>query len=349
MHSFPRLVPTALLLSVSLAALSCKKPPGETREEQYKAEAAAAAASEETGTLNQFRSEARRLYNGRKFAELEALAKELRDEKKRFVDGEWMIVDFYSSQDCRDDEPESMWQLHDKIHREWEQKFPDSITARVSRARFLTDYAWQARGSGYADKVTENGWKLFNERLAEARTTLDQSKHLKPTCPVWYSTMMRIALGQGWERNDYDALFKEAKALEPEFHSYDVSRAYFLLPRWHGEPGEWEAVAEKEIDLQGPTGPATYARVVNETARYYDNIFDETNVSWRKVRKGFDDLLVTYPDSKKLLNTYCRLACFAGDAPQAKKLFERIGKDKVPVSWRKGEFEKARKWAMSQK
>lgn len=349
MRSITRHLTTALLLPAFLTGVSCKKSWEEKRETEYKAEAAAAAATEESTTSYEFRNHARQLYNKRDFAGLEALAKKIREGKERLVDGDWKIVDFYTCQDCRKDEPESMWQLHDQIHKDWEKKFPDSVTARVARAQFLITYAWHARSDKTADRVTEEGWKLFNERLAEARTILDQAKDLKPSCPMLWLNYQTIALGQGWERKDYDALFKEAKAFEPEFHPYDSARAKYLLPRWQGKPGEWEALAEKDIEKQGATGSATYARVVEDQARYYDNIFDETNVSWRKVRKGFDDLLTTYPDSKKLLNTYCRLACFAGDAKQAKKLFERIGDDKSTVSWRKGEFDRAKKWAFSQK
>lgn len=343
---------SATLLSMILVGTSCRKPQGQAREQvggKQPAAEAATVASSEAAVRSKFRSDVRRLYNNRNFAELEALAAKLRDGKERFADGEWKILEFYDSQDCADDEPEAMWRLHDKIHQEWEEKYPESITARVSRARFLTNYAWQARGSGYANTVTAEGWRFFHERLEQARVILDRSKNLKPSCPVLYSSMMKIALGQGWERADFDALFKEAKAFEPEYQKYDCLRAYFLLPRWHGEPGEWETVAEGEIGRQGATGHAIYARVVTQMDEYHDNIFQESNASWRKVRKGFDDLLATYPDSKKLLNTYCRMACLAGDASQAKKLFERIGDDKVPGIWYKGEFQNGKKWAFAEK
>ena len=42
-----------------------------------------------------------------------------------------------------------MWQLQERIHQEWIAAKPRSVTARVACA----DYAWQARGSGYAHTV----------------------------------------------------------------------------------------------------------------------------------------------------------------------------------------------------
>lgn len=300
----------------------------------------------ETEELMAFRNSTRQLYNTRKFAELEALAGKIRSGKERIGSGSWKIFQFYDSLNCREDEPESMWKLHDTIHREWEAAYPESITACVARADFLTTYAWHARSSAYANEVTEEGWRLFRERLAESRTLLEQSKRLTPPCPVWWLTSQTVALGQGWSREGYDTLFLEAKKLEPEFFAFDLARAKFLLPKWHGEPGEWEAAAEKEIERAGAIGYEIYARLVTEQGSHYDNIFKQSSASWRKTRKGYEELLARYPESKNFLNQYCRLACYAGDRKLAKELFIRIGDMKVRGAWRKGQFEKAKAWAM---
>lgn len=321
------------------AVISCKRQP-ETP--------VSSAAMEDVTT---FRGEVRQHYNNRRFAELEEIASKVRSGKERVRYGDWKIYHFYQAMDCREDEQESMWKLHEQIHREWLEKFPQSITARVAQAEFLTTYAWHARSDATAKYVSEEGWRLFHERLAAARTVLDQSKSLSPACPMWWYTCQTVALGQEWSRGEYDALFASAKAFEPEFFPYDCSRAKYLLPRWHGKPGEWEEVAEKQIKLQGATGSEIYARVVQEQEGYYDNIFQRSAASWRKTRKGFDDLRTHYPDSLELLNTYCRMACIAGDREQARKLFGEIGENKVQSCWRvKGdEYERAKAWAMASK
>jgi hypothetical protein len=328
-----------LLMAAMLVAVSCEK----AKEEE------AVNPSAGSQILNDYRGDTRQDYNKRRFDELEKNANQVRSGKERMGDGDWRIFHFYQSLQCREDEPESMWKLHDEIHKEWEKRFPESITARVARADFLAEYAWHARTDKFADEVTEQGWRLFRERLAEARTVLDGAKTLSPGCPMWWQVYQRVALGQGWPREDYDALFKEAKAFEPEFHLYDVSRAHFLLPRWHGEEGEWAKVAEAQIPIQGATGYEIYARVVWEMSTYNEDVFGESNASWRKVRKGFEELTARHPDSIELLNRYCRMACFADDRTLARKLFERIGANKAPGCWRKNEFQKAKDWAMTGK
>lgn len=309
-----------------------------------------AATNSEREELQRFSGETRQLFNNRRFAELEAVANRLRSSKEQFRSGAWKLVHAYESLDCRDEEPESMWRLHEQIYRDWETAFPQSVTARVAHARFMAAYAWHARGSGYSDTVTGEGWRLFGERLAAAHKILDESKSLSP-CPVWWRARLKVALGQSEKPADYEALFQEAKRAEPRFFYHDLSRAYYLLPRWHGAPGDWEAAAEKEIGRPDGLGYESYARVVNEQSGFYDNVFRETNASWRKTKKGFDEMRVRYPDSEEVLNVYCRLACFAGDKQQAGKLFAIIGNVPAPGCWRKkdDEFRRAKDWALSEK
>ena len=53
-----------------------------------------------------------------------------------------------------------------------------------------------------------------------------------------------------------------------------------------------------------------------------------------------------FPASITFLNEYCHLACDAGGRKLAKELFIQIGDKKVRSSGRKGQFDKAKAWAM---
>ncbi|HEY2626955.1 MAG TPA: DUF4034 domain-containing protein [Candidatus Udaeobacter sp.] len=159
-----------------------------------------------TTEIWEFRLKTRSLYNASKFDELEALAAQIRADRTRFGNGSWKIAQFYESLACRSDEPESMWQLHERIHENWDAAKPRSITASVAHAGFLIDYAWHARGSGYSNKVTKEGWRLFAERLAKASEILEKSINFNPKCPVWWRICMTLAKGQGWSREDFEKL-----------------------------------------------------------------------------------------------------------------------------------------------
>src|SRR3569623_1604303 len=122
--------------------------------------------------MHAFALKTRQAYNNRRFDELETTAAQLRHDKELFGNGSWKIFSFYSAFECSDEEPESMWQLHEKIHQEWIKAKPESITPRVAYANFLAGYAWYARGSGWASSVPPEGGRLFEARLAAAHRVL---------------------------------------------------------------------------------------------------------------------------------------------------------------------------------
>ena len=295
-----------------------------------------------------FRYETRMFYNSRKFDELEKRANELRISKAKFANGSWKLFQFYDALGCRDDEPESMWRLHEQIHQDWEKAMPHSVTARIAHADFLYDYAFRGRGYGFANTVTRQGWQLFAQRLAQAHKILDDVKDWEPKCPMWWRVYMEVALGEGWSGSDYETLFAKAKAFEPQFWSYDVARAQYLLPRWHGQPGDWEYATDEETKGPAGLGMEIYARVVSVQRGYYKNIFQESNASWPKTCQGFELMRERYPESLEILSAYCQLACLAGDRPQAKKLFDELGNSVMQYIWgSKDNFVKYRAWAQA--
>ena len=216
---------------------------------------------------------------------MEKRAAELRASKAIFGNGRWKIQRFYDSLECSDEEQESMWQLHERIHLDWIAKKPASITARVAYADFLVSYAWHARGDDFADKVTPEGGKLFRTRLAAAHTVIDEARKMPEKDPYLWTVALAIAQGEGPSRSEYDALVEQAHASEPTFWSYDTARAFSLLPRWYGKPGDWEQYALVASARSDGVGVETYTRIVMYLMGRYGNIFTETQASWPKTRE----------------------------------------------------------------
>lgn len=288
----------------------------------------------------------RQAYNSRRFDELEAEAARLRSSKETNENGNWKLIHFYDALSCREDEPESMWQLHDKIHQEWIAAKPTSITARIAYLDFLTDYAWHARGHEYADKVTKEGWRLFGERLAAAEKVFEQALDLDEKDPCLWLSAMSIALGQSWKPAEFDALLQQGRDFAPTFWRYETSRAHSLLPRWHGKPGDWEAFAAQSAARPEGLGVEIYARIVLSMGGYYENVFRETKASWPKTKEGLQAMMQKYPDSLGILSDAALLATMAQDQPMAKELFAKIGDRYLPGTFGKPErFAHYRHWA----
>jgi hypothetical protein len=293
-----------------------------------------------------FRIKVRQAYNNKRFDELESIASDLRKNKALFGNGSWKTAQFYSAFECRSDEPESMWKLHDSIHRDWVATKKNSVTAMVALADFLVDYAWRARGNDFADTVTEEGWRLFRERLAAARDVLREASVLPEKDPNWGLVTLRVARGQEWKPSDVDTLVEEITAAEPKFWGYHTERAFALLPRWFGNPGDWERYAEKVAARPDGLGDELYARIVIHLRGYHENIFKESKASWQKTKAGLRIMLQKYPQSLEIPSSAALLAGTAQDRPFAKEMFEKLGGRYVASAWRKPErFTHVKHWA----
>jgi hypothetical protein len=288
----------------------------------------------------------RQAFNSKRFDDLEAEASALRKGKETYGDGTWKILQFYNALDCADEEPESMWKLHESIYQAWMGAKPQSITARVAYGAFLINYAWQARGSGYANEVTKEGWRLFGERLSSAGKVLIEARSLAEKDPCLWYYALTVARGQGWSPDQFKAVLDEGRAHEPKFWGYDTARAYSLLPRWHGEPGDWEAFAEESAARPDGLGAEVYARIVISLRDYHGHVFRESKASWPKTKEGLQVLLEKYPESLWLLSEATMLATMAEDREMAKRLFERIGDRYLRSTWEEPErFAHFRNWA----
>jgi hypothetical protein len=300
--------------------------------------------------ITKFRAETRPHYNNSNFDKLEKIAEEARAGKGVFDNGSWKIYQFYTSLTCREEEPEEMWQLHDRIHLAWTAAKPDSITAKIAHADFFVAYAWHARGHGYADKVTKENWKLFATRLTKAVKILDDAKKLQPKDPYFWTVLLAAGQGLGWEKENFDAIVAEAVAQDPCFFSVDQTRANMLLPRWFGQPGDWEAYAQQASERPNGLGAEIYARIVMHLSGYYDNVFSETKASWPRTREGLLMMRKKYPKSIEILSMNARMAAIAGDREFARESFDLLGDQYLSSVWQKPDrFVSCRTWAQTGK
>lgn len=267
------------------------------------------------------------------FSKLEEMGQSLRTKKERFSEGLWKLRMYYEGLIPETSLSGKKLEAYEAKISAWEKAYPDSLAVPNVRANLYIYLAWDARGSGYSDTVGASGWKVFKERVQQARDVLESSKKKGSVCPEWYNAMMSVALGQGWSRADYERLFDEAVVAEPTYYDYYFSKVLFLLPRWYGEPGEWEVFAEKAPTYLPAEGMAIYTRLAWGQSWLYGNIFEETKVDWPKMRQGFRDLLRQYPDSFWNMKNFAGFAFQAGDRETAQELVAVMEKHPQRKLW----------------
>ncbi len=287
------------------------------------------------------------------FAVLDQMADKMRVEQSRMTEGIWKLGFFYMALqretviEMSDDFPAAFARFE-----RWERANPSSITARIAHAAALGSYAWVARGDGMAHTVTAEGWKLFEQRLKQARALLESDEELKK-CPGYYSTMMTVALGQGWSRRDYDRLFAEAVALAPDYETFYFHRAIFLQEKWYGtSPDEWHRFALAAADAtKKEHGQILYTRIVWYVLRSGMTriaAVKKTGFDWPRMKEGFEELARRYPESVRNKNAFCFYAYAADDKTTARRLSAELGGRYAPEVWGKdASFRPLERWLKS--
>lgn len=283
-------------------------------------------------------------FENRKWDALEELAGRIIAEQSKFGNGSWKIAQFHWAI-TPSGVPNTNWKWYEEHIKDWEAKYPRSVTARVAHVKFLTAYAWDARGTATADKVKDSSWPLFEDRLAQAYDQLVIAIKLNQKSPVLWFAGFDVALGQGWSKESTLNWFRTAKAAYPDFWGMDAAYFNYLLPRWYGESGEWEKLALSEIHRPGGLGEEGYARSVLLMERYYTNVFKESKAEWPLVKEGFLQMRARYPDSQLVLNQFAFVAILAEDRETAIPLFKEIGVHADPGVWESvAAFKENRSW-----
>jgi hypothetical protein len=301
--------------------------------------------------LHNFTDTAARILKEEKFAELDCLADHARSGKERLPGGLWRIQLLYEG--LRQPVPYPMhatqedWTYLLQRLQKWVEARPESITARVALALAYLDYAHDARGSGYANTVSDSGWKLFEKRTAEAKRILEEASTLATKCPEWYVAMQMVSINQGWSVAEARALFEEANKFEPEYYIYARDLAYYLLPKWSGDAGDTEKFVQETADrIGGDKGDILYFQVA--AADYVIcGCDDNPRLSWDRIKRGFEASEKHYGVSMLNLNRIAYLATYFGerDPIYADKIFTRIGEQWDEKTWgSKEDFEKMKQW-----
>jgi hypothetical protein len=274
------------------------------------------------------------------FSNLDCLADAARSGKVRFPGGRWKLHNIYigltelDRHVTEDDRDEQISHLE-----HWAHSRPNSITARIALAEVYTSYAWDARGGGLANTVSDSGWKLFGYRLQKARDILENASTLATKCPEWYVAMQDIAKGQDWSAEDMRALFQEAIAFEPEYYYYYTEHANFLLPQWNGEEGDAAAFAASSADLLGGIkGDVLYFHMAIDLGCACNKKTEIDLMSWERIQKGFTATENFHGRSMKSLNFLALMAMRFDDSVAADEAFKQIGDQWDESVWRTREY-----------
>jgi hypothetical protein len=93
--------------------------------------------------------------------------------------------------------------------------------------------AWAARGGGYANTVTEEGWRGFHSHLASARSDLTAAWNLEPGWPLAPERMIYVSLGDS-DISEMRLWFDRTTTAQIDYPRAWSDLRWGLRPRWYG-------------------------------------------------------------------------------------------------------------------
>lgn len=228
---------------------------------------------------------------------------------------------------------------------------PDSASLRIALAKAYVYWGAEARGDGWASSVTEEGWRLLHERVEKAYALLEEAEALKPSDPQLFAEFVQVAMYKSdIPKEQVYRWVAEGRKLAPTYYPLYMAMADYLLPRWHGEPGDVEQFAASLVELiPGDDGLEAYARVVMEV-KAYESSSDNTLV-WgsfdkKLLSQGAEVLARRYPQSQRMVSFAANCVFVAQDREAAQRILPLLGKYDPKQSYLPGEnaYKAFRQW-----
>lgn len=289
------------------------------------------------------------------FTDLEETAEKIRSEKRKFANGNWQLDYFYQSLGSWSGRQTYVENKVFKNINDWIKIEPNSITPRITLACAYNCYAWQGRGSGYANTVNDANWQIFFEYLHKGWKALQEAESLtNKDEPEFYNIYFKMGRDLGKTDEEMSDIFDKGILIERDYFPIYNRRAFYLLPRWGGTDEDAEKFAREYDEKLKDTNEFLYAKLAAcliSCHSYQDfGKFMKLNFSYPIIKKEHIEILKMYPENYFYLNTFCLLASLYNDKPVSNELFNKIGENWDESVWGKEEvFKKYKDWAFSQK
>ncbi len=194
---------------------------------------------------------------------------------------------------------------------------------------------WRARGSGYANNVSQEEWGIFYAKLAQAQAHWLKAWRLRPEYPEAATELLSVVMAANKSVAGEDERFWLERAVEAQFDYEPAYKAYLWAsrPRWGGSHAGMlsfgrECQATGRFDTLVPWQfHHAVADVVSEMGEEWKKVYrqpgiadDYLQIIGRYREKAEDEAHVHFLDSQRA----CVLI-LAGRTQEAKKIIDELG------------------------
>lgn len=196
-------------------------------------------------------------------------------------------------------------------------------SARVSAA-------WESRGSGFGNTVSDDQFKRFKEHLTAAEPLLTAAWKANPAEPLPAVRMISVCMGLGRDRDEMETWFRRAVEADPDNYSTYRTKLSYLLPQWNGSEDELLAYGRQCLKASRPDN--RLADILYEAHHQFNR--NRSRAYWRQPAVWADVVAVhksgiaAFPTDRQLRTRFARLAWVAGYPELADENLKAI-KDRV--------------------
>lgn len=211
------------------------------------------------------------------------------------------------------------------------------LALTLSGEREIND-AWAARGDGYADSVTDEGWQGFRAHLGSARGDLTAAWKMHPDWPIAPDRMMTVALGDSG-LNEMRMWFDRTTQAEIDYPQAWTELRWGLRPRWYGNENALLAlgVAAIKTGRFDTDVPRKYIDCVYDVESEMGepagkHIFGRNDV-WPNLKRMYDGYVNGPSETNDLTGwrtSYAIVAYFAGQYDVARTQLEALNWKPAP-------------------
>jgi hypothetical protein len=206
----------------------------------------------------------------------------------------------------------------------WRDALPESPTPLVALADAHIRWAWEARGSGPALTVSEEGWKLFHTRLDEARRMSERAIELGARDGQPFRCLITVGMAESATKEELRELLDAGRKIDPLYVGMYEQMAIALMPRWGGDPGDVERFANEVATLvPGDDGLELFGLIAYQIHQYECN--DPVTILWgqydrKLLARSADVLAQRYPKSQGLVQFTAYMAMVTQDHEVARRI-----------------------------
>jgi membrane associated rhomboid family serine protease len=220
---------------------------------------------------------------------------------------------------------------------DWRRRAKSSTMADLVEAIIFTEWAWSARGVGFANSVSSQNMAVYTYRTQMAAAALDDLADRAADNPLWYRLSLDVGLDQSKDKDKLREIFDQGLAKAPGYRPLYRAMLRALMPRWGGT---YEDVDKFINQIYAQTakerGYERYAELYSTYAGLEGdelNLFADTPAFWSGMNTGYLGLLKRYPKSDAVLNSFANFACRADDKVTYNRLRGVVGTRLSSTAW----------------